>query len=154
MWKFTYEPDDGDDKNYILEPGRGWFRIEDAHEHITKAGVSCLKVTMTLTDSKKKRCKYFMYVMPNATKRLRNLCAAINRHDLYSPEWVAGHAKLTCTIDPAQLIGHEGQCQIKTEEPEDPRYSARSVIEYFITRPAPLTEAAVPAGIKEDDIPF
>jgi hypothetical protein len=145
MWKFTYEPDDGDEKNYILEPGRGWFRIEDAHEHITKAGVSCLKVTMTLTDSKKKRCKYFMYIMPTATKRLRNLCAAINRHDLYNP---------SCVIEHEQLIGYEGQCQIKTEEPEDPRYSARSVIEYFITRPAPLTEAAVPAGIREDDIPF
>lgn len=115
----------------IIEPGHGKFKISKVEEKKSKSNNDMLEVTMTLTNDRGQSTMYREYIVSSndpaqnkstATK-IYNILNAIGRVELYGKD-----------LEPRHLDRGTGECYIKTQKSDDPRYQDKSVVSQYISK--------------------
>ena len=156
MFGYDYVPEEELSAYRIIGEGEGEFRIDSAVAAISKKNIPMLKLVMTLKDSKGNKTLADEYISSKAAFKLHDLCDAIGKPEMYGA---------TGKLNEKLLVGQKGGCVIVTEQPDDPKYRARSVIGTYIasmstnaeTPPQAAPAATVDVAVSlmpDDDVPF
>lgn len=156
-FKYDYVPvdelqDDSRLPSIILAEGEATFEIvkvfdkeKSGYPMQTKAGDSCFKLMLAVTDSNRRKGAVWHTISAKMPWAIKALADAIGMPNLYSSRG---------EIDLKTLEGHDGQCEIATQEASG-QYKAVSVIKKYLPNPV-LHDVhnRGPIDNTDDDLPF
>jgi hypothetical protein len=144
----------------LLEPGEAKFlvnRIFDTSPNgnrmcSSRTGEEMIKVEFEVTDSKSNTGLVNEYIIASQAWKVKQICWAINKPEIYMEGKENG-------INIQRMVGHSGQCILKTDKPSDPKYDEKTTIAKFIDavpKESMLKDGKFVATVEiiDDTIPF
>ena len=113
----------------VITPGEGKFKVIKCEDKQSRAGNDMTVVTFRLVDSRGRSTLYNEYLIAgndevqnkSTATKIYNLLCAIGRQQFYG-----------MALEHKHIMGGAGECIIKTQVSEDPRFEDKSVISKYI----------------------